>query len=89
MTVRTPFQLCLCCCSSNGLVDMDIVSESDFDDSAPPPIPHGWEEAFNNVDESSDASIQIFNAHITHLRWTYRCLLAHYNHCLVPGNRRR
>ncbi|KAF6749479.1 hypothetical protein DFP72DRAFT_852613 [Ephemerocybe angulata] len=47
----------------------------------PPSVPQSWIDAFNPHSDSSMVTTEILNLHIQHLRWTYRCLLAHYAHC--------
>ncbi|KAF6744103.1 hypothetical protein DFP72DRAFT_857949 [Ephemerocybe angulata] len=49
--------------------------------SVPGPLPDGWLEAFSSA-ESSIVTTQIMNKHIQHLRWSYRCLLAHHAHTI-------
>ncbi|TEB23861.1 hypothetical protein FA13DRAFT_1797722 [Coprinellus micaceus] len=59
-----------------------------FNQANPPRLSDRWDQAFvqNNPEEARIVSIEIFNLHIMHLRWTYRCLLAHYNHCVQIRN---
>ncbi|TEB23534.1 hypothetical protein FA13DRAFT_1715341 [Coprinellus micaceus] len=55
-----------------------------FDPNTCPTMPSPWFEAFclNNPEEARVVSVDIFNSHIEHLRWTYRSLLLHYDHCV-------
>ncbi|KAF6745255.1 hypothetical protein DFP72DRAFT_1076698 [Ephemerocybe angulata] len=47
----------------------------------PPTVPQSWIDAFHPDSASAMVTTEILNLHIRHLRWTYRCLLAHYAHC--------